>query len=97
MWQYAIEHEIRITTNIPELELQCINNQFLMLMFWQHGYKGTQLALLNKCRLWLKVTTLADITDGQGRELLTPMLIGSNEIVLRTCWQDDLHKKESVA
>jgi len=85
-WQYASKHEIRITTNIPELELQCINDQFLMLMFWQHSYKGTQLALLNKCRLWLKVTTLADITNGQGRELLTPMLMGVCEIEVHNRW-----------
>jgi len=86
-WQYVSEQNIKITTNIPMLAPQCINDQFLMLMFWQHGYKGTQLALLNKCQLWLKVITLADITNGQGRELLTLMLMGSNEIVLPTCWQ----------
>jgi len=64
-WHYVSEQHLMITTNIPTLALQCINNQFLMLKFSQHGYKGTQLALLNKCQLWLKVTTLADITDGQ--------------------------------
>jgi len=50
------------------------------------GYKGTQLALLNKCRLWLKVTTLADITDGQGRELLTLMLLGVPKIEVPKRW-----------
>jgi len=81
-WQYMSEQKIIITTNIPSLSPQYINNQFLMLKFRQHGYKGTQLAVLNKCQLWLKVTTLADITDGQGMELLVPMLMGSNEIAL---------------
>jgi len=84
-WQYMSEQKITITTNIPSLSPQCINDQFLMLKFRQHGYKGIQLAMLNKCRLWLKVTTLADITDGQGKELLTPMLMKSNEIALPTC------------
>jgi len=87
-WQYASEQHLMITTNIPLLALQCINDQFLMLTFWQHGYKGTQLAILNKCQLWLKVTrTLADITDGQGKDLLTLMLMGSNEIMVPTHWQ----------
>jgi len=83
-WQYASEQHIKITTNIPMLVLQCINDQFLMLTFWQHGYKGTQLESLNKCWLWLQVITLADITDGQGMELLTPMLMGSKEMALPT-------------
>jgi len=86
-WQYASKHQIKITTNIPSLAHQCNNNQFLMLKFWQHSYKGSQLEALNKCWLWLQVTTLADITDGQGRELLIPMLTGSNEIALPTRWQ----------
>jgi len=83
--QYASKQHLKITTNIPPLAPQCTNNQFLMLMFWQNGYKGTQLALLNKCWLWLKVT-LADITNGQGRELLTPTLMGLNEIELPKHW-----------
>jgi len=71
-WQFASKHQLKITTNIPPLALQCKNDQFLMLKFWQHGYKGNQLEVLNKCRLWLQATTLADITDGQGREMLLP-------------------------
>jgi len=86
-WQYASKQQIKITTYIPSLAPQCNNDQFLMLKFWQHGYKGNQLEALNKCQLWLQVTTLADITDGQGTELLIPMLTGSNEIALPTWWQ----------
>jgi len=85
-WQYVSEQKIKITTNIPMLAPQCINDQFLMLKFWQHRYKGTQLELLNKCWLWLQVITLADIMNGQGMELLTPMLMGSNEIALPSWW-----------
>ncbi len=86
-WQFASKQQLKITTNIPSLAPQCKNDQFLMLKFWQHGYKGNQLEVLNKCRLWLQATTLADITDGQGREMLLPMLTGTNKIALPTRWQ----------
>ena len=74
-WQFASKHQLKITTNIPPLALQCKNDQFLMLKFWQHGYKGNQLEVLNKCQLWLQATTLADITDGQGRDLLVTRIL----------------------
>jgi len=86
-WQFASKQQLTITTNIPSLASHCKNNQFLMLKFWQHGYKGNQLEVLNKCQLFLQVTTLADITDGHGREMLLSMLTGTNKIVLPTRWQ----------
>jgi len=80
-WQYASEQNIQITTHLPSLPYQCPNNQFLMLEFWRHGYKGEQLVHLNQCRLWLQVTTLTDITNGNGTAILAPILTGTNDSV----------------
>jgi len=64
-WQYASKHQIKITTNIPLLDPQCNNDQFLMLKFWHHGYKGSQREALNKCQLcWLQVTTFSQMDKG---------------------------------
>jgi hypothetical protein len=42
----------------------------LMEAFMQHGYKGKALGDLNKCRLYLQCTNLADITNGKGNKIL---------------------------
>jgi hypothetical protein len=38
----------------------------LMEAFMQNGYKGKERRELNKCRLYLQCTNLADITSGKG-------------------------------
>jgi hypothetical protein len=42
----------------------------LMEAFTQNGYKGKALRGLNKCRLYLQCTNLADITNGKGNKIL---------------------------
>jgi hypothetical protein len=41
-----------------------------MEAFMQIGYKGKALQDLNKCRLYLQCTNLADITTGTGNKSL---------------------------
>jgi hypothetical protein len=41
-----------------------------MEAFMQNEYKGKELLELNKCRLYLRCTTLADIANGKGDKLL---------------------------
>jgi len=76
-WQYCTENGIVVKTGITPLSLQCENDQFLTQAFWNHGYRGKQLALLNQCRIWLQATTLADLVDGYGTSLLAPLLAGN--------------------
>jgi hypothetical protein len=42
----------------------------LMEAFMHNGYKGKELRELNKCRLYLQCTNLADITNGKGNKIL---------------------------
>jgi len=75
-WQYCTENGIVVHMGIASLQLQCKSDQFLNQAFWNHGYCSKQLALLNQCRIWLQVTTLADLVDGHGTSLLLPLLAG---------------------
>jgi len=75
-WKYACEKGFCIRTGAPALRLRCQGDQFLNLMFWQHGCRGERLATLNRCRLYLQLTTLAELVDGKGEALLRAVLSG---------------------
>jgi len=75
-WQYALENGWEIVTRLPSLLPKCENDQFLMELFWLKGYHAQQLINLNHCQLWLQVTSLARIVDGQGTHLLPSILSG---------------------
>jgi len=77
-WQYALEHGWDIVTGLPSLQPKCLHNQFLMEVFWNQGYQGQKLMDLNHCRLWLQVTSLANIVDGHGNHMLPSILLGKS-------------------
>jgi hypothetical protein len=54
---------------MPQLLPKRRHDQFLMQSFLDYGYTAKQLPLLNLCRLWSRVTTLADIATGDGRHI----------------------------
>ena len=64
-WQFCSEFGIQLESTLPTLQLQCPNDQFLMEAFQQHYSKG--LDRLNRCRMYLNVCTLAEITTADGR------------------------------
>jgi len=80
-WQYASEHEIKIVSGQTSLKLLCMNNQFLNLAFWQHGFRGRTLMILNKCQMWLQVLTVAELVDGYGHLFLQTIFLGGNDII----------------
>jgi len=47
-----------------------------MHAFWNHSFCGKQLALLNKCCMFLQATTLVDIVDGTGSSIFLTILAG---------------------
>jgi hypothetical protein len=67
-WQFAYEHNIEIKDNSTRnLQLHRENDIFLMEIFANHGYKKETLWKINRCCLYLQVTTLSDITCGYGK------------------------------
>ena len=66
-WQFLSRFGLFLhTPNIPTLDLLRRNDRFLMPAFEQEGFRGDELARLSRCRLYLQVHTLSDITDGSG-------------------------------
>jgi len=65
-WQFQYHHTIRIKTDLPKLTIVQTNDQFLIQSFQHVGLKGAVLVTVNHCRLYLQLTTLADICDGSG-------------------------------
>eukprot|EP00957_Ditylum_brightwellii_P065055 4934651-Ditylum_brightwellii.AAC.1 len=47
-----------------------------MELFISHGYHKTELAALNRCRVYLKVVTLSDVVSGDGSFVLQCILQG---------------------
>jgi len=53
------------------------HDRYLMDDFYEHGIPTKQLEKLNACRMYLQVTTLAEITDHTGTALLSQALVSS--------------------
>ena len=67
---FLIEYDItlRTTEDLPLPSLR-LNDTFLMNAFILAGFRGHELARLQRCRLHLKAITLADIADGFGTSI----------------------------
>lgn len=87
-WKYASSINLQITTNLPSLKGLCEGDQFLMDVLWNKGYRGQDLLILNRCRLWLQILTVAELTDGTGTRLIPKLLRHRNPNPLRPslCW-----------
>eukprot|EP00957_Ditylum_brightwellii_P117378 8952126-Ditylum_brightwellii.AAC.1 len=59
-WKFMEENNFLLKEVAPNLTPSRINNKFLMKKFVWNGILGAQLETLNQCRLFLKVTTLAN-------------------------------------
>jgi hypothetical protein len=73
-WEFCNDHAFVVQDNQPNLKPQRTNDQFLMQTFAHAGYNKKDLRLLNLCRLWAKVITVADITSGAGTHLIPEAL-----------------------
>jgi len=72
-WQFQHKHNIQIKTDLPHLKESRINDQFLVQSFVESRIIGAELSRINRCRIYLQVTTLADICDGMGAYILPDM------------------------
>ena len=75
-WKFQNEHRIRIETTTPNIPLAREGDTLLTEAFFNAGIRGKELGTINRCRVYLQVATLADITDGSGHYIADPMLIG---------------------
>jgi hypothetical protein len=70
VWKETSTYGLRIIEQTASLTPECEGDKMLMEAFMQNGYKGKALRDLNKCRLYLQCTNLADITNGKGNKIL---------------------------
>lgn len=72
----AKKHKLHLYENTSTIHRKRQQDKILMERLWAEGYIGLKLATLNKCRIWMKATTKADLTMGNGRRLLPGILSG---------------------
>jgi hypothetical protein len=79
IWQFIHKYDITIEEEVTSnLILRRENDTFLMEEIATHNeFSDNDLVHINRCRLYLQVTTLADITNGNGMLLLQGILKGS--------------------
>jgi hypothetical protein len=70
VWKEVSAYGLRIIEHTASLKPECEGGKMLMEAFMQNGYKGKELRELNKCKLYLHCTNLADITNGKGTKIL---------------------------
>ena len=69
-WQFMSKHQISLQDNTPRVPLLRKNDACLMEIFLKHkNIKTEWIPTLNKCRTFLKVFSVADITTGSGKAI----------------------------
>ena len=66
LWEFVDTYSIQMPAYNHKLQLKREHDQFLMEAFHNANYSPKQLVRLNRCRQYLQVETLSDITNGMG-------------------------------
>ena len=82
-WEFMSQYEIKIDLELKTIPLRQVGDKFLMEQFISHGAKKSDSVKLNRCRLFLKVMTFADICNANGDEVVPEAWIGSKLIESR--------------
>ena len=65
-WKFLEDKEIKMEDNNDLFKRRREGDTFLMEIFVQQGYAKGLLVSLNRCRIYLKILTLAAMTPGDG-------------------------------
>jgi len=66
-WYQCQLLHIELSTMTHNFECPCKNDQELMRILIQHGIEGSDLASMNQCQMFLKVTYLSNICMDDGK------------------------------
>ena len=75
-WKYCVANKITFNEKCGDLHLRREKDQFLMEAAMTHGMDDATLLAINRCRLYLQVNLLSDISSGDGKSLSGPSLRG---------------------
>ena len=70
VWQEVFHTSIHVIEQTESLKPKQDNDILLIEQFTSIGYSKGKMTLLNQCRVYLQVTTLSDLTSGDGCYLL---------------------------
>jgi len=68
-WKFLSEVNAHIQTNIKTPPLRRLQDQYLMPLFQRTPTIAKHLRAINRCRIFLKAITIADITSADGRKI----------------------------
>jgi len=85
-WLATRQADIHIQIKIPDFTLSRHGNKELVRSFLQHGFCQPQLGALHRCRMYLHVLRLSDITTSTGDRLLTTNWREYSPITLEYQW-----------
>jgi hypothetical protein len=80
LWGRLSPLPIALNEQTTDLQLQRVNDRFLMEAFVHAGYTNKKLERLNRCQSRLHATTIADLTTGDGRRILPQVFQGDNPL-----------------
>ena len=88
LWKFVYDHNIILQDNSPPLSPTTNTDRFLMDLFLRHSFRRRELIQLNKCRKYLRVTTVGDILIGDGTQVSKSIKQGqrSNFVIPNTHW-----------
>ncbi len=85
LWQLVSRVKFQITVKRAwKPAIQRLHDIMLMDFFVELKYSPHQLEALNRCRIYLQVLTLSDITSADGRQIIQPVLNGDKIIDRRS-------------
>ena len=75
LWFFCSKYQITVSTDI-NCEFLRENDSFIMEHLYQSNASDEELLTCNRCRIYLQVLTISEITTGDGLSLLTSSLRG---------------------
>ena len=84
--KYCLEHDIQFDEKCGDLGIKRIGDTMLMEAFIDSGYAIADLKAINRCRIFSRVSTLSDITTGDGKYLTNFALKGHIHAVDNYSW-----------
>ena len=84
LWRFCFENNIILKCTKKYFPHRRANEKNMMNSFIANGYHGAQLSAINRCRLYLQVHSLSNITTGDGIRIEKSSYNGQTYSV-RTC------------
>ena len=86
LWEFLSQHDMRLETEPTTALTSRRGDSYIIERFIQAGFSGQELGRLNRCRLYLQVLTVADITTGDGKRIRRECLTGTSKYPSEYDW-----------